>query len=83
MAYCGSSCPYHWHDDDCEYCSARGDEVIDLKKYDYDTCPYYQRYRKENHGTESSGSGSDSEGSFFALLVLGAILYVAYRMFFG
>lgn len=43
MADC-SGCPYHWHDPDCEYCSKKGDEVIDLKNYSTDTCSYYKEY---------------------------------------
>lgn len=41
MAYCGSQCLYHWHDEDCEYCHAIGDEIIDTKSYSYSTCSYY------------------------------------------
>lgn len=79
MARCGSSCPYHWHDSDCEYCSARNDEVIDLKYYDYDTCPYYQEYLKNRRSSPSNqpprSSGSGCLGCLGSIIVVVVIVY--------
>lgn len=77
MANCGSRCPYHWHDEDCEYCRARGDAVIDLENYSYDTCSYYQEYcRKNGKGSSAQSSGtsgySDNTPSGIAK-ILGAL----------
>ena len=77
MANC-SGCPYHWHDSDCEYCSARNDEVIDLKNYSKSTCSYYKAY-EENRGTSgggssSGGSSSSGPGCFIVLAVIAAIV---------
>lgn len=81
MASCGSQCPYHWHDNECEYCGARGDEVIDLKYYSYDTCPYYQEYLRERNAAKQAapktgGSGS-AEGNSGCGLLLWIIIIAA------
>lgn len=85
MANCGNRCPYHWHDSDCEYCSIRDNEVIDLKNYSYDTCPYYQEYRQSNQSGQSnqpsSGSGSGGSGGG-CLGCLGLIIIVAIIVWF-
>lgn len=81
MAKCGKDCPYYWYDSDCEYCSARGDEVIDLENYSYDTCPYFQNYlgkhpieqKKWEESKKASESGSG--GGFVWLLIIGAIIW--------
>lgn len=81
MANCGSGCPYHWHDSDCEYCGARGDEVIDLKNYSYDTCPYYQEYRAKAglpQTEPSSGGGCSGCGCGLVLLIVIAAVLVLF-----
>lgn len=83
MARCGRSCPYHWHDEDCEYCSARGDEVIDLKNYSYDTCPYYQEYQAQR-GLQKTGSSSGGENSgcgcgLLLLIIIAAVFFLFTR----
>ena len=63
MADC-YGCPYRWHDSDCEYCSARGDEVIDLKSYKKETCSYYKEYMaSKGKPVSSSGSSYSSSSS--------------------
>ena len=63
MANC-SGCPYRWHDEDCEYCSAKNDEVIDLKSYSKETCGIYKAYREsQGYSTDTSSSGSSSGSS--------------------
>ncbi len=75
MANC-SGCPYRWHDSDCEYCSMKNDEVIDLKNYSKETCPYYKEYMKSKgvqtstSSSSSSGSGSGCAGCFGFLCIL-------------
>ncbi len=59
MANC-YGCPYRWHDSDCEYCSAKGDEIIDGKSYSKETCGIYKAYK------ESQGSGSSSSSSSYS-----------------
>lgn len=86
MAHCGSRCPYHWHDDDCEYCSARGDEIIDLEHYSYDTCPYYQEYYRMRYGEDAAKKGSEqghSSGGLGGFLFLVIIVIAAVSMFRG
>ena len=60
MADC-YGCPYRWHDSDCEYCSAKGDEIIDSKSYSKETCSIYRSYA-ESQGKSVSSSGSSSSG---------------------
>ena len=62
MANC-SGCPYRWHDSDCEYCSAKGDEIIDSKSYSKETCGIYKAYRESQGYSTSSSSGSSSSSS--------------------
>lgn len=62
MADC-YGCPYRWHDEDCEYCSARGDEVIDLKSYKKENCSYYKEYMAAKKSSSSSSSYSSSGSS--------------------
>ena len=59
MADC-YGCPYRWHDEDCEYCGARGDEIIDGKSYKKESCPYYVEYKT---GSSSGSSSSYSSSS--------------------
>ncbi len=87
MANC-SGCPYRWHDEDCEYCSMKGDEVIDLKSYSKETCSYYQAYKASRGGSSSSSSGSSSYsssddsgcGKFFiiAAIIIAIIVGIAF-----
>lgn len=70
MSSCGISCPYYWHDDDCGYCSIRGNEILDLKNYSYSTCEYYKEYEASR---KSSGSSSgNSNGCYVATAVYGS-----------
>ncbi len=63
MADC-YGCPYRWHDEDCEYCSAKGDEIIDGKSYKKETCSYYKEYMaSKGKSTSSSSSSSYPTGS--------------------
>ena len=64
MANC-YGCPYRWHDSDCEYCSAKGDEIIDSKSYSKETCSIYKSYAasKGQSSSSSSSSGSSSSSS--------------------
>ncbi len=74
MANC-SGCPYRWHDSDCEYCSKRNNEVIDLKNYSKSTCAYYKEYEKSNtKSSSSSSSSSDDSFSPGCSVVLGLII---------
>lgn len=63
MANC-YGCPYRWHDEDCEYCSAKNDEVIDLKSYSKETCSIYRAYAESKGKSVSSSSGSSSSSSY-------------------
>ena len=79
MAKCGNKCPYYWHDSECEYCGARGDEVIDLKNYSYETCPYYEPYYKEElerrkAQKERRSGNKNSTGKISCLGCLGEII---------
>lgn len=62
MADC-YGCPYRWHDSDCEYCSAKNDEIIDYKPYTKENCPYYKEYRAAKDSQSSSSSSSSSSYS--------------------
>ena len=62
MANC-YGCPYRWHDEDCEYCSAKNDEIIDSKSYSKETCSIYRSYA-ESQGKSVSPSGSSSSSSY-------------------
>lgn len=63
MADC-YGCPYRWHDEDCEYCSAKGDEIIDGKSYKKENCSYYKEYLASKSASNSSySSSSSSSGS--------------------
>ena len=62
MANC-YGCPYRWHDEDCEYCSAKNDEVIDLKSYSKETCNIYRAYAESQGKPVGSSSGSSSSSS--------------------
>lgn len=62
MADC-YGCPYRWHDEDCEYCSAKNDEIIDSKSYSKETCGIYKSYRAGQGYSTSSSSGSSSGSS--------------------
>lgn len=62
MANC-YGCPYRWHDEDCEYCSAKNDEVIDLKSYSKETCSIYRSYAASQGKPVGSSSGSSSSSS--------------------
>lgn len=85
MARCGSQCPYHWHDEDCEYCRARGNEVIDLKDYSYDTCPVYQEYAAERRASreaeKAKRAAQEPEGSGCASSLLLIVVIVGILMF--
>lgn len=59
MADC-YGCPYRWHDEDCEYCSARGDEIIDGASYKKETCSYYKEYMASKGSSSYSSSSSGS-----------------------
>lgn len=59
MADC-YGCPYRWHDSDCEYCSARGDEIIDGASYKKETCSYYKEYMSSKGSSSYSSSSSES-----------------------
>jgi hypothetical protein len=69
MADC-YGCPYRWHDEDCEYCGAKGDEIIDGKSYKKENCSYYKEYMaargkpvtSSSSSSSSSYSSSSSEG---------------------
>ncbi len=73
MANC-TGCPFRWHDSDCEYCSMRNDEILDLTNYSKETCPYYQEYEKSRGDSSSSGgsSSSSSGGCYVATCVYGS-----------
>ena len=81
MANC-SGCPFRWHDSDCEYCSAKNDEIIDLKSYSKETCPIYQEYRAAKNADSSSSSSSSgsysssSDGSGCGCFIIVAIIVV-------
>ena len=62
MANC-YGCPYRWHDTDCEYCSAKNDEIIDSKSYSKETCSIYRAYAESQGKSVSSSSGSSSSSS--------------------
>lgn len=62
MADC-YGCPYRWHDEDCEYCGAKGDEIIDGKSYKKENCSYYKEYMAAR-GTPVSSSNSSSTSSY-------------------
>lgn len=63
MANC-YGCPYRWHDSDCEYCSAKNDEIIDLKSYSKETCSIYKAYAASKGQGSSSSASSSSSGSY-------------------
>ena len=62
MANC-YGCPYRWHDEDCEYCSAKGDEIIDGKSYSKETCGIYRAYAESQGKSVGSSSSSSSSSS--------------------
>ena len=89
MARCGSQCPYHWHDEDCEYCGARGGAVIDLEDYSYDTCPYFLEYQEQRNyaraqekarkaASSSEGSGSGC-GVILWIIIIAAVVSFCMR----
>lgn len=65
MASC-RRCAYFWHDEDCGYCSARGNMVLDCSNIKADDCPMYDGPADSG----SSGSSSDSTGCGSCLVVL-------------
>ena len=78
MANC-YGCPYRWHDEDCEYCSAKNDEVIDLKSYSKETCNIYRAYAESQGkpvGSSSSSSSSDYDLSTKGCGIGCAIVFV-------
>lgn len=94
MADC-YGCPYRWHDEDCEYCSAKGDEIIDGKSYKKENCSYYKEYmaakgKPVSSSSSSSSSYSGSSGSgvgcgiaIFVIVVIIAAIYTFAPMIFG
>lgn len=86
MARCGRDCPYHWHDSECEYCGARGDAVIDLEDYDYDTCPYFQEYLdkhpEKRKAWDQAKTASGKGGCLPVLLVIAGII-ILWLVFFA
>lgn len=86
MADC-YGCPYRWHDEDCEYCGAQGDMILDGMSIKKENCPYYIAYMEargkqvSSSSSTSSSYSSSSSGSgcgiavivVIVLMVLGAI----------
>ncbi len=79
MANC-NGCPFRWHDSDCEYCSKRGDEIIDYKSYSKSTCPYYREY--ENSKSSSSSSSSSGSGCLIPIIIIVVLFLIAEAMNF-
>lgn len=84
MADC-YGCPYRWHDEDCEYCGARNDAIIDNKSYKKENCAYYKEYMaargkpvtSSSSSSSSSYSSSEGCGKGCAIVVAIAIIIVA------
>ena len=63
MADC-YGCPYRWHDEDCEYCGAQGDMILDSMSIKKENCPYYIAYMESTGRKVTSSSSSSSSSSY-------------------